>query len=128
MFSKPKRAKTLRKDINKRTRVQKIGGLTFHKRVRKANSEERAENRKNKLYRMHNKAKLERQAKLRAIKLQHNPRALKKLKFKHEVEALARKKKIPIAEAMRLVRQKAREKLMKPKAPVRAKAKSRTKI
>ena len=114
MFNKRKKV-TKRIDTNKRTRVTKLGGMVFHKKVRKANAQEKIENKKSRLYYKHNKTKLQRQAKLRALKLKHNPRLLQKQQFKRDVEEYAKRHKVSIPNAIRILKNKQLNKVNKVK-------------
>ena len=69
MFNKRKKV-SKRKDTNKRTRVIKVGGMTFHKKVRKANAKEKLENKEHRLQYKRNKAKIKRRGKIKRIEIE----------------------------------------------------------
>lgn len=105
MFNKRKKV-SKRKDTNKRTRVIKVGGMTFHKKVRKANAKEKLENKEHRLQYKRNKAKIKRREKLRELKLKHNPKLLAKIKFRQEVLEYAKRHKVSIPTAVHFIKNK----------------------
>lgn len=104
MFNKPKRPSVATKHT--RTRLVKVGGLSFMKKVRKANPEEKIDNKKERLYYHRNKAKIARQAKLRKAKLERNPRAIRLLEIKQAALKMAKQFKMPLAQAVRAAKSK----------------------
>lgn len=84
-----------------RTKLIRVGKILLRKKVRKANAEERMDNKEGRAYYKRNKAKLRRQAKLRQQKIDRNPRLKAAQQLRQKVQRLIRSGKTP-QEALRL--------------------------
>jgi hypothetical protein len=86
----------------KRTKLVRVGKLTFRKKVRKATKEEKIDNKKSKIYYRQHKANSQRKAKLRLQKIERNPAKDRLLKIRRLALQYVKTKKIPLSQAVRL--------------------------
>lgn len=90
----------------KRTKIIKVGNLTFRKRLRKPTMEEKIDNKKTRQYHKLHKNELKQKAKIARQKIKRNPKLMRTLALKRLANKIIRTKKVSPAEAVRLAKLK----------------------
>lgn len=83
--------------LRPRTKVIKVGTLTFRKKLRNPTSAEKAENKKERLYYRKNKSKIKRAAAIRAKKIERTPKLKLAKQLRNSAKRLMKEGKSPSA-------------------------------